>query len=493
MGDLNDLELVLNSGTPILTVETHEERRVLEMFRRLAVKINRPLFVWSVTEGLRRQDLDLDSQTHNSEPEAVLRHIKSSEVDGVYLLLDFHPWLDDARNVRLIREIAHDFPLSPKTLVFVSHDLDLPPELYKQAAGFSLALPDSEKLLAIIKEEAFSWSSRNGNRKVKTDSRTLDALVRNLGGLTATDARRLARKVIIDDGAILESDLPDVMKAKYELLNQDGLLSFEYETERFADVGGMRNIKHWLERRKHVYHGGGDEKSGLDAPKGMLLLGVQGCGKSLVAKATAGIFAVPLLRLDFGTLYNKYFGESEKNLREALKTAEVMAPCVLWVDEIEKALASGDNDGGTSRRVLGTLLTWMAEKSASVFIVATANDIGSLPPELIRKGRFDELFFVDLPDHKARENIFRIHLERRGKMPDDFDLAALAAASEGFSGAEIEQAVVASLYSVHAEGSELNSAEILEEIGRTRPLSVIMEEKIGALRQWAIERTVPAD
>jgi SpoVK/Ycf46/Vps4 family AAA+-type ATPase len=492
MGDLTDLELVLRSGTPILTVETHEERRALDMFRRLAIKLNRPLFAWSITEGLQRMDLELDAQAHNSDPASVLRHIKSSGLDAIYLMLDFHPYIDEPVHVRLIREIAHDYRTTGKTLVFVSHDLDIPAELHKQSARFDLALPNRDKLMSIIREEALQWSNRNQKKKVHTDSQTLDRLVRNLAGLTVADARRLARKVIFDDGAITETDLPEVMKAKYELLNKDGLLSYEYETEKFSDVGGMTNVRRWLEQRSHAF-ASGDVPAGLDAPKGILLLGVQGCGKSMVAKATAAIFSVPLLRLDFGVLYNKYFGESEKNLRRALATTEVMAPCVLWIDEIEKGLSTGDNDGGTSRRVMGTLLTWMAEKSSSVFLVATANDIESLPPELIRKGRFDEIFFVDLPGYEARRKIFEVHLSRRGRSSQDFDIDALARASDGFSGAEIEQAVVSALYAVHGNGGSMNSDHILEEISRTQPLSVVMAEKIATLRQWATGRTVPAD
>ncbi|HEY5720364.1 MAG TPA: AAA family ATPase, partial [Gammaproteobacteria bacterium] len=221
------------------------------------------------------------------------------------------------------------------------------------------------------------------------------------------------------------------------------------------------------------------------------LLGVQGAGKSLAAKSVAGAWQVPLLRLDFATLYNKYYGETERNLREALHSAGQMAPCVLWMDEIEKGLAA-DSDGGPSRRILGTLLTWMAERAARVFMVATANDIAALPPELMRKGRFDEVFFVDLPDAAVRAVIFRIHLRKRGLDADAFDLDGLAAASAGFSGAEVEQAVVSALYAAHAERREPATADLLGELGRTRPLSVLMAEQVDALRAWAAERTVPA-
>jgi SpoVK/Ycf46/Vps4 family AAA+-type ATPase len=282
------------------------------------------------------------------------------------------------------------------------------------------------------------------------------------------------------------------MEAKYRLMNASGVLSFEYETARFGKVGGLSKLKEWLSVRQRVFQGEA-VGFGLEAPKGVLLLGVQGCGKSLAAKAVAGVWDVPLLRLDFGALYNKYIGETEKNLRDALRTAEVMAPCVLWVDEIEKGLAGGDGDDGVSRRVLGTLLTWMAERKKSVFLVATANDVTGLPPELLRKGRFDEIFFVDLPDEATRALIFQIHLKNRNLQPSRFDLDRLAKASPGFSGAEIEQAIVSSLYASLATSSTISMTHLLEELGKTKPLSVVMKEKIDWLRNWARERTVPAN
>jgi SpoVK/Ycf46/Vps4 family AAA+-type ATPase len=268
------------------------------------------------------------------------------------------------------------------------------------------------------------------------------------------------------------------------------VLSLELDTEKFDRVAGLRHMKQWLEQRREVFLAD-QPPAGLDPPKGMLLLGVQGGGKSLAAKSVAGSWRVPLLRLDFATLYNKYYGETERNLRDSLQTAESMSPCVLWIDEIEKGL-SGDAEGGPSKRVLGTLLTWMAERDSRVFLVATANDIEMLPPELLRKGRFDEIFFVDLPDAAVREEIFRIHLARREQDPQQFDVERLQSASEGFAGAEIEQAVVSALYASHASGEPLGTAHILAEVERTRPLSVLMAEKIAHLRNWAAERTVPA-
>ena len=270
-------------------------------------------------------------------------------------------------------------------------------------------------------------------------------------------------------------------------------LHYEYDTAGFADVAGARRLKRWVEQRRRVFVEG-DAPPGLDPPKGVLLLGVQGCGKSLLAKAIAGGFGVPLVRLDFGTLYDKYHGETERNLREAIASTEQLAPCVLWIDEIEKGLASsGDSDGGVSRRVLGFLLTWMAERKSKVFLVATANQVHDLPPELLRKGRFDETFFVDLPTVEVRAEVFSVHLARRGFDLDTFDLPTLALEAEGFSGAEIEQAIVAALYAAHAAGTPLSQPMLVESLRDTRPLSVMMREQVDALRGWARERTVPAD
>jgi SpoVK/Ycf46/Vps4 family AAA+-type ATPase len=375
-------------------------------------------------------------------------------------------------------------------LVLLSHRISLPEELSRFAARAELAMPSQAELETIIKETAKEWHARHKS-SVQTDRESFQLLVQHLSGLPGADARRLARTAIFDDGSITGSDIPQVIKAKHSLLRGDDVLSFEFDTARFSEVGGLQKLKTWLEQRKPIFHGETDSGV-LDAPKGILLLGVQGGGKSLAAKATAGLFQAPLLRLDFATIYNKYHGEAERNLRESLKTAEAMTPCVLWIDEIEKGLATGSNDGGTSQRVLGTLLTWMAERKAPVFLVATANDIERLPAELVRKGRFDEIFFVDLPEAHVRREIFEIHLDKRELDVAGFDTDVLAAQSEGFSGAEIEQAIVSALYATHAQSQPLETAHILDELYQTRPLSVVMQEKVEYLRQWAAERTVPA-
>jgi len=487
---VHDLELLIRSRVPIILIETADEPRALELFTRLAIAVGEPVMRWSVTSGLQRLDLELQPQTHAKDPQQALGHIKATGTPGIYVLLDFHPYLEDPGHVRMIKEIALGYGEAQHTLVFVSHTCELPEELRAFSARFDLALPDHKALEAWIQEEARKWSQAHPGRRVKTDSATLARLVHQLRGLTETDARRLVRNAIHDDGAITEADLPQVTKLKYELLDQSGILSFEFDTVRFAEVGGLKRLKRWLGQRKDAFLAA---DAMLDPPKGILLVGVQGGGKSLASKAVAGLWQLPLLRLDFGTLYNKFFGETERNLRNSLRTAEAMAPCVLWVDEIEKAIASGDYDSGTSKRVLGTLLTWLAERDQPVFLVATANRIDALPPELIRKGRLDEIFFVDLPDAVVRSQIFDIHLRKRGQNVQAFNLDELARHSDGFSGAEIEQAVVAALYLAREQRRALDIGHLLTELKQTRPLSVVMAEQLTALREWARNRTVAAN
>jgi SpoVK/Ycf46/Vps4 family AAA+-type ATPase len=489
MNDLHDLELLLRSRVPLITVETRDEIPVRQLFARTGLHMGLPVMAWSATTGLQRIDLELAPQRHASEPQQALGQIKSTQTPTIYLLLDFHPYLEDAWNVRLLKEIALDYNTLGHTLVFVSHALKLPPEIAFLSAAFSLSMPDRVALESMIREEAAHWSRANHGAQVNTDRKTLDLVTAQLRGLTATDARRIIRSIIFDDGAIRADDLERVTRARYRMLESGGAISCEFDTTSFAEVGGLANLKRWLQQRRSAFT---DGIAPRDQPRGILLVGVQGSGKSLAARAVAGLWQLPLLRLDSGTLYNKFFGETERNLRAALQAAGAMAPCVLWIDEIEKALASGDNDNGTSRRLLGYLLTWMAEREAAVFIVATANVIEDLPPELIRKGRLDEIFFVDLPDAATRAEILAIHLRKRDHKPPGFDLAELARTTEGFSGAELEQAVVAASYLAREQQVPLDTGHIRDEIARTRPLSTVMAERVAALRHWARTRTVPA-
>lgn len=488
---LRDLEAIIRSRTPLIAMESNEEPQIVAMIREIAKRFQLKAFRWTVTEGLQAFDPNDQPSKSVLKSEEVLNYIKNSSFNCVFVLLDFHPYLDDAVHVRYLKDIALAYPKHFSTVALVGFALKIPEELQPFTARFRLPLPTPDELRKIVYDVAGQWGEEHGKRDVQTTNKAIDALVRNLIGLTTTDAKRLAYKAINDDGVISESEMPEVMKAKYELLERDSVLSFEYETAKFSEIGGMARLRNWLEMRKDFFLDGAEQP--LDAPRGVLLLGVQGCGKSLVAKATAAIFQVPLLRLDFGVLYNKYYGETERNLRKAFEMAEVMSPCVLWMDEIEKGVAIQDDDDGLSRRMLGTFLTWMAERKKPVFVVATANDIMRLPPELVRKGRFDEIFFVDLPSPQNRREIFQIHLLKRNLDVTQFDLDALVEASKGFSGSEIEQAIVSAMYTAHANQHTLKQQDLLAEIKQTRPLSVVMAEKVQETRDWAASRTVPCD
>jgi SpoVK/Ycf46/Vps4 family AAA+-type ATPase len=488
---LRDLEAIIRSRTPLIAMESNEEPQIVRIVRQIAQKFQLKAYRWTVTEGLQAFepcDQPLQSVTKSQE---VLSYIKNSSSNCLFVLLDFHPYLEDAVQVRYLKDIALTYTKHYSTVVLVGFALKIPEELQPFTARFRLPLPSPDELRAIVYDAAGEWGAEHGRRDVQTTDKAIDLLVRNLVGLTATDARRLAFKAIKDDGVISESEMPEVMRAKYELLERDSVLSFEYETTKFSEIGGMQRLRQWLEMRKDFFFD--SKEMNLDPPRGVLLLGVQGCGKSLVAKATAAIFGVPLLCLDFGVLYNKYYGETERNLRKAFETAEVMSPCVLWMDEIEKGVAVQDDDDGLSRRMLGTILTWLSERKKPVFVVATANDIMRLPPELVRKGRFDEIFFVDLPSPQNRRDILRIHLFKRSLDPAQFDLDALVEATKGFSGSEIEQAVVSATYASRVHGHGLAQQDLLAEIHQTRPLSVVMAEKVQETRDWASSRMVPCD
>ncbi len=507
MSDRDDLEIILRSHYPLITVNTFEETRTVNLFKRIAPLVDLPLSTWTVTDGLdavvgdatfNPSELRLvgdnppdTATTSTADPEYALRVIRDAKQAGIILLLDFHPYLKEPVHVRLIKEVAQDHDVRRQKLVFVSHAIDLPPELVRYSASFSLRLPNMSQIGRIVTEESAIWAAQRGGDNVRVDREAVSALLTNLTGLTDTDARRMVRNAIQDDGAITGADVPELIEAKRALVGQQGLLSFEYDTAHLSDVGGFNHLKQWLEKRRN--HFMATSAADSDVPKGIMLLGVQGGGKSLAAKAVAGIWNIPLLRLDFGVLYNKFFGETERNMREALQTAEVMAPCVLWCDEIEKGISTGDYDSGTSKRVLGTLLTWMAANDKQVFIVATANDVTALPPELIRKGRLDEIFFVDLPSSAVRKEIFAIHLKKRQLDPARFDLNALALASDGFTGAEIEEAIVAARYAASANDTTATTELVLNELANTKPLSVVRAEDIERLRRWADGRTVSAN
>lgn len=483
-----ELELLLDAKFRLIAIDTHEEARAAVMVEALAKKRSLPCYRWKVSEGLVRRDQATPTAGF-AKPVEVLRHLAAAAAPGLYLLLDLHPFLEDPVHARLLKDAQ---AREGMTLFLIGHGMKLPPDLEKAAAVFELPTLGKEEVLAILKEEVAQIRAAKPEREPMGEPEAVEGLLQHLSGLGAADARRVIRQILLDDGTLTLADFDRIYQAKRELLGREGVLSLENASVKLDDLAGLAQLKRWLVARREAFLGD-PAQTRLEVPKGILLLGVQGCGKSMAAKAVASAWGVALLRLDFGALYNKYLGETERNLRESLKVADAMAPCVLWLDEIEKGLATSDADGGESRRVLGTLLTWMAERKRRVFMIATSNDIERLPPELVRKGRVDEIFFVDLPGEGQRGEILRIHLRRRGHDLALFDLPLLAKASEGFSGAELEQAVVGAMYAARLEQQTMGTGQLSAEMARTRPLSVVMAEKIAYLRLWARDRTVPAD
>jgi len=489
----NDLKILIRKSAPLLVLETYDEARAIDLLRNFLKEEGIPGWRWSMTEGMQPLGFGLELKDPESycEPEKLLQYIKSYRRPGAFVLCDFHHHLEDHKTLRYIKDIALAHRQNGHRIIFISHELDLPRELSRYAVSIPVSLPNEEEIMSIVRDEARHWAKKYGAEKIKTDSASLQKLVNNLKGLPHQDVRRLAHGAIADDGAITEDDLPELTKAKFELMNMEGVLHFEYSTAHLKDVAGLNTLKKWLDDRRYAIKS--DTGVKLDPPKGVLMFGVQGGGKSLAAKAIAGVWGLPLLRLDMASLFNKFVGETERNLREALKLADVMSPCVLWIDEIEKGMASGSEDSGTPKRLLGTLLTWMSERKTKVFMVATSNDISQLPPELMRKGRFDEIFFVDLPEESVRTSIFRIHFSKRSLDPEAFDLNSLSAFTEGFTGAEIEQAIVSATYAAGARGVPVSTDLVMEAVQQTQPLSVVMAEKIRGLRLWAEERAVKAN
>jgi hypothetical protein len=491
MNDLNDLITLIKSHTPIIIVETEDEVRAYDLIRYAALHLKKNFYRWSVADGLALANNVQGTDGGYQEPAELLRYMWSLKYPGVFLLLDFHPFINDSKNIRIIKEIALRTDQSQQIMVFLSVKFDLPGELNTYAAHFELELPTREIIEKIICSQLKNWSIQNGGKNPSLREDEIHKMSRVLFGLSTTEVKKAVNQTLRETGT--QDHISGIGKLKYDILKQSSVLAYECETSNLSQVGGFKNLKEWLQKRQMIFLG---EKNipGLDAPKGILLLGVQGGGKSLVAKAVAGTWGVPFLRLDIGALYDKYIGETERKTRDSLKMAERMSPCVLWIDEIEKGISmGGENDGGVSQRVLGTLLTWMAEKKEAVFVVATANNVQTLPPELLRKGRFDEVFFVDLPDEKMRKEIFSIHLKKRGFDPASFNLDGLSQVSDGFSGAEIEQAIVSGLYSMASGAGILTNEILITEIKATRPLSVLMAEQVDALRDWAKERTVPTN
>ena len=492
MDSTKDIEALIRSRYPLVFLNTYEEKRAEQMLSTVAGGLGMQFFTWSATGGL---SLYGRSETiyNTVQPLQVLGHIDLANMEAVFLLKDFHQHLGRPIVVRKLRELAQKFQGSRRTIVISAPRAHIPEELEKLAVHLELSLPDEKELKSLL-YHTYRSLARSGGASLDATREVVDEIVANLKGLTLGEAERIITRAILDDGRLSKDDLKYVFEAKKEIIQREGIVDFFSSEETLKSVGGFANLKRWLAKRKGALSTEAAD-FGLEPPKGVLLLGVPGCGKSLCAKAVASDWTLPLLKFEPARIYDKYVGESEKNLRKITRLVDSIAPVVLWIDEIEKGFSmsgSSEADAGLSKRIFGAFISWLQEKRSMSFVVATCNDISQLPPELLRKGRFDEIFFVDLPEPEDRAEIFSIHLEKRKRDPALFDLQVLAEASGGFSGAEIEGAIVSALYSAFAEKTRLTTGRILEEIRATSPLSVVMAEKINELREWASGRTVPA-
>jgi AAA+ superfamily predicted ATPase len=489
----DELRLLVNSRHPLISVETPEEERLEQMLLAVATELGVQLYEWSVTAGLAKYGGA--AIYHTEQPEQALANIPLIEGDAIFLLKDFARYCDNDRICRRLRDLAEKFRTARRAIVISAASLQLPAEIASEASPFQLGLPTPDELLPGVKG-VLADVSREQRIPVALDLAGLGQIARNLAGLSEADAMRTLRMCVLSRGRADAGLLDDVLDAKRQALGSNGLIETVRHDASFADVAGLKRLREWVGKRKSALTPEG-QRFGLVPPKGILITGVQGCGKSLAARAVAGEWGFELARLDAGALYDKFVGESEKNLHKALEVAQKLAPVVLWIDEIEKAFASagssGDADAGLSQRLLATLLTWMQDREPGVFLTATSNNITVLPPEMMRKGRFDEIFFVDLPTAEIRAALFELHLIKRGRDAANFDLEKLATASEGFSGAEIEQAIIAGLYTAFAQKQQLTTDILLAEILSTRPLSVTRAEEVNSIRQWAKTRALPAD
>jgi AAA+ superfamily predicted ATPase len=490
---LADLELLIRSRHGIIHIDTVEDERVQLLLRHLSDRMTLPFFLWSRTRGICR-DGHANGIYETQEPAQALAHIVSAQMAALYHFPAFDGIAGSDLIIQRLREVAAGLGARSGALVITGTAVEYPPPLRPLVARMPLPAPSQEELRSLIAHIARDLG-RRAPVQVRLEGAAEAQLLSALRGLTLLEAEKVLTRAMVEDGILDATDIAHVVEAKKRLVEQEGVLEYYPAEESMADVAGMDRLREWLRKRAGIVRDPDAAAAfGLSFPRGMLLLGVPGCGKSLCARTVAGEWNLPLLRMDTGSLYNRYVGETESNFRRAMRTAEAVAPCVLFIDEVEKAFASGGSeDGGLSMRVLGTFLSWLQDRTAPVFVVATANDISRLPPEFLRRGRFDETFFVDLPTTQSRADIARIHLRKRRQDPAAFDLALLATATRGFSGAEIEQVIVSALYSAFADGTPLTQQHLLREAAATRPLSVTMAEKIDALRTWARDRTVPAD
>jgi len=489
-----EIDILIRAKYPILYIVSWEERRVEESLLAVCKHLNRTLHTWSITQGMKpnvhRASGPVKPTALPGELEA-LALIHESADFTVFLLKDFHPYLRDNRVVRLLRDLALRLRGKAQTLVIMGPSLSLPTDLEKDVTVVDFALPSSEDIEKKL-DEVTAAVRENPNVDTKLEPLQREIIVKSAQGLTMDEIESVLARSLVEKKHF---DVDVVLEEKKQIIRKSGLLEYYPALNKMSDVGGMDYLKEWLEKRTNSF----TDKArafGIPAPKGVLILGVQGCGKSLIAKAIAAHWNLPMLKLDVGRIFGSLVGQSEENIRKAIAVAESVAPCILWADEIEKGFAGassgGVSDSGTTARVFATFLTWMQEKTKPVFLIATANNVSQLPPEMLRKGRFDEIFFVDLPDKSERKDIFAIHLKKRGRELKKFKLDALAEATFGFSGAEIEQVIVGALFVAFDAGRELTQKDLLDEAKVVVPLSRMMEEDIAEIREWARMRTRPA-
>lgn len=494
---MNELEVLIRARYPIIYVISWEEQRVMSYVSTIAEKLGKNVFEWSVTTGLVPAGTALQTQKHRDtatqDPLVALSTVIDHVDPALYVFKDFHPFLkgQNMSVIRRLREVAVSLKNTFKTIVMVSPMFQIPSELEKDVTVIDFDLPkenDFAALLGRIMDEV----KDNPKLNVKIDAKTRELIIHALLGLTLVEAENVLAKTLVEHRGLSDKSLEVINSEKKQIIRKNGLLQYYDAQEKLESVGGLDALKSWLLKRSVAFT---DQARafGLPAPKGVLLLGVQGCGKSLMAKTISNIWRLPLLRFDVGQVFGSLVGSSEENIRRAIKVAESISPVVFWIDEIDKAFrgsrSSGANtDGGTSARVFSTFLTWLSEKQQPVFVVATANDITMLPPELLRKGRFDEIFFIDLPSFLERKEIFKVHLSKRKMNPDEFKIDELSQVATGYSGAEIEEAIISSMFDAFYQKEKLSTEKILNSLRQAVPLSKTMSEDIEQLRKWANDR-----
>lgn len=493
-----ELSILIQAQYPLIYLVTSEEERTEQAIAQVAqMKPQQRVFVWTVTHGIVEygqarnpaQQGSPPTQHNTISPETAIEWVIRQREPSIFIFKDLHPFYS-APVVRWLRDAIASFKGTQKTIILMSPVQDVPIELEKEVVMLDYPLPDIAELNQVLSHQL----EQTRNRRITTEMR--EKLLKAALGLTKDEAEKVYRKAQVTAGKLTEAEVDIVLSEKKQLIRRNGILEYIEEDETIDSIGGLEELKRWLKQRSNAFTERAREY-GLPQPKGMLILGVPGCGKSLIAKTTSRLWGLPLLRLDMGRVYDgSMVGRSEANLRNALKTAESISPAILFIDEIDKAFAgsggSSDSDGGTSSRIFGSFLTWMQEKTSPVFVMATANRVERLPSEFLRKGRFDEMFFVDLPIPEERKEIFRIHLLKRRRDIERFDLDQLTNICEGFSGAEIEQALIAAMYEAFAQEREFTQLDIIAAIKATMPLSKTMSEQVTALRDWARQRARPA-